>query len=263
MTQDPAAGPKRTAPLGIVVSALSDIRKAILPAVAGAYGIRNEFAGVGYIAVIAVLAVAIGVIGGVLRWWRTTYTVGAEDIRVETGVLARAARSVPYERIQDVSMEQPLLARALGLAQVRFETGAGGKDEIALAWLPLAESEALRELVRERKDDEAARSAASDVAAAREPEGEVLFAMPPRRLVTFGLFEFSLAAFAVALGAAQQFGDFLPFDLWDWKGWQARLDGGTHWLAALGPFAQAAAISLALMVLVVVGFLTGLLRTKK
>ncbi|WP_234024748.1 PH domain-containing protein [Tsuneonella amylolytica] len=271
MTDESAAGPKRTAPLGIFVSALSDIRKAILPAVAGAYGIRSEFAGVGFIAAIAILAVAFGVIGGAVRWLRTTYTVGAEDIRVETGLLARAARSVPYDRIQDVSMEQPLLARALGLAQVRFETGAGGKDEIALAWLPLAESAALRELVRERKDDEAADApseataatapAATDAAITREPEGEILFAMPPRRLATFGLFEFSLAAFAVALGAAQQFDDFLPFDVWDWEGWQARFDGGTHWLAALGPFAQAAAISLALLVLVVVGFLTGLLRT--
>lgn len=260
MTQAEGPAPQRTAPLGIAVSALTDIRKAILPAVAGAYGIRNEFAGVGFIASIAVLAVVIGVIGSAIRWWRTTYTVGAEDIRLECGLLSRAARSVPYERIQDVSMEQPLLARALGLAQVKFETGAGGAEEVALTWLPLAEGERLRELVREQREDDAVRGEIGEIAVA-EPEGEVLFAMPPRRLAIFGLFEFSLAAFAVALGAAQQFDQFLPFDLWDWEDWQARFDGGSHWLAALRPFAKAAAISLALTTLVIVGFLTGLVRT--
>ncbi|ANY19152.1 Bacterial membrane flanked domain protein [Tsuneonella dongtanensis] len=259
MSETAEAGPRRTAPLGMLVSALSDIRKSLLPAVAGAYGLRDELSGIGFFAGIAVLAVAIGGIVAVLKWWRTTYVVGAEDIRVETGVLSRAARSVPYERIQDVSLEQPLLARALGLAQVKFETGAGGADELALTWLPIAEGEALRELVRERRDDEAAAAPAGDVPA--EPSGEVLFAMPPRRLATFGLFEFSLAAFAIAAGAAQQFDDFLPFDIWDWEGWQARLDGPGHWLQGLGPFAQATAVGMAISTLVVVGFVTGLART--
>jgi putative membrane protein len=85
--------------------------------------------------------------------------------------------------------------------------------------------------------------------------------MGPRRLFTFGLFEFSLAAFAVALGAAQQFDQFLPFDLWDWDGWQDRLNAPGHWLAALGPLAQAVAVGIALATLAVVGFVTGFART--
>ncbi len=257
----PAAGqPRRTAPLGILVGALTDIRRAVLPAVAGVYGFRNELSGIGILLGIAVLVVLIGAIASAIRWARTTYTVGIEDIRLESGLVARSARSVPYERIQDVGIEEPMLARLLGLSKVTFDTGAGGKDELALSWLPLAEGERLRELVRERRDDEAPRATAEPAQPA-EPTGDVLFAMHPRRLATFGLFEFSLAAFAVAAGAAQQFDDFLPFDVWDWKGWQAQIDDGGHWLAALGPFAQAAAVSLALAVLVVVGFATGLVRT--
>ncbi|MFN6935825.1 MAG: PH domain-containing protein [Tsuneonella sp.] len=262
MTETVDVTPRRTAPLGMVVGAATDIRRALLPAVAGSFGLRDELSGIGLIAGIALLAVAFGGLFAFLKWWRTTYIVGAEDIRVESGVLSRAARSVPYERIQDVSLEQPLLARALGLAKVKFETGAGGGDELALTWLPLAEGEALRELVRERREDEEAVAAdGSDAIAPAEVAGEVLFAMPPRRLVTFGLFEFSLAAFAVAAGAAQQFDAFLPFDIWDWDGWQDRLDGPGHWLAMLGPMAQTVAIALAAGTLLVVGFTTGLART--
>lgn len=263
MVSEPrATSPQRTAPLGVLVSAVSDIRKSVFPAAAGAYGLKDEMGGVGFIAAFAILLLVIGGIASFLKWWRTTYTVAAEDIRLETGVISRAARSVPYERIQDVSLEQPPLARLFGLAQVRFETGAGGADEIALSYLSLAEGERLRELVRERKDDEAPAVAPSGEAVpAPEPAGQVLFAMPPKRLVTFGLFEFSLAAVAVVFGAAQQFDFLLPFDLWDWDEWRGSLDGPMAWLAHLGPFAQAIGALAVVLTLLAIGFATGLVRT--
>ncbi len=254
---DNALAPRRTAPLGVLVGAVSDIRKAVLPAAAGAYGLRDAFGNLGFVAAFALLALVIGGVGSFLRWWRTTYVVGAEDIRLESGVLSRAARSVPYERIQDVSLEQPPLARLLGLAEVKFETGAGGKDELTLAYLPLAEGARLRELVRDRKDDaETARPAT-----AVEPAGQVLFAMSPRRLALFGSFEFSLAAVAVALGAAQQLDFLLPFDLWDWDHWRGFLDVPAHRIAELGPLVQAFAVLAALLATAVVGVTTGVIRT--
>jgi putative membrane protein len=256
-----AADARRTAPLGIIVGALTDIRRAVLPAVAGAYGFRSDLDGIGFIAGIAVLAVAIGAALAALRWWRTTYTVGADDIRLETGLVGRAARSVPYDRIQDVSLEQPLLARVLGLAQVRFETGAGGKDEIALSYLAVAEGERLRELVRERRTDESPAPAVGADPIERDRPGEVLFAMPPRRMVTYGLFEFSLAAVAVAGGLAQQFDFLLPFDLWDGDTWRDLLDVPAHRVAELGLLFQLGLALAALMALAVVGFATGIART--
>ena len=104
---------------------------------------------------------------------------------------------------------------------------------------------------------------AGDVVVARHRfgAGEVLFAMGPRRLVTFGLFEFSLAAFAVAAGAAQQFDEFLPIDIWDGDTWRELLGANADRVAALGPLAQAAAIAAAIGSLTVIGFATGLART--
>ena len=254
---DSAAVPRRTAPLGMLVGAASDIRKSVLPAAAGAYGLRDAFGNLGFVAAFALFVLVIGGVGSFLKWWRTTYVVGAEDIRLETGVLSRAARSVPYERIQDVSLEQPLLARLLGLAEVKFETGAGGKDELTLAYLPLAEGARLRELVRDRKDD----AAPAETAATAEPAGQALFAMSPRRLALFGLFEFSLAAVAVALGAAQQLDFLLPFDLWDWDEWRGRLDVPAHRIAELGPLVQAVAVLVIVLAMALVGVTTGIVRT--
>src|SRR5690606_27737066 len=167
---------------------------------------------------------------------------------------------VPYERIQDVSLEQGPLARVFGLVEVRFETGAGGKDELKLAYLKAAEGGRLREVVRERRDDAVAAAGETEAHAA-EPAAEVLFAMAPHRLITFGLFEFSLAVVAVVAGAAQQLDFLLPFDPWDFDEWQERLAGPGAWLSGLGRTAQIVGGIIAAGSLLLVGFATGLMRT--
>lgn len=259
------SAPQRTAPLGVAVGALGAIRSAIVPAIAIA------FSGIGgsgrflIAAGVAVASVLIGVGVHYIRWRRLTYTVGAHDIRVESGVLSRAARSVPYERIQDVSLEAKLLPRLLGLVAVKFETGAGGGDDLSLEYLPAPEGERLRQLVRERRDEEQAATPDTADSAAPAPapdeEGETLFAMGPRRLLTFGLFEFSLAVFAVLGGLLQYVDTVTSIDIWNvdlWRGW---LSEQGSWLAHLGPLAQVVGAIAGLGSLVLIGMTTGIART--
>ena len=164
-----------------------------------------------------------------------------------------------YERIQDVSLEQGLLARMLGLVEVRFETGAGGKDELKLSFVREAEGERLREVVRTRKEGE---STPDEV-----PQGEAatdappLFAMGPRRIFTFGVFEFSLAVVAIVAGAAQQLDFLLPFDIWDFDRWEERLAGPGSWLSGLGSTAKIVGGVLAVASFIALGVATGLIRT--
>ncbi|WP_374407051.1 PH domain-containing protein [Pelagerythrobacter sp.] len=255
----PQTAERRTEPVGLVLRAIAGLRQLVPALLALVFVLRDQ--GPWLLSVVPLAILAAGATGfwAWLQWRKFTYRVGEEDIRVESGVLSRAARSVPYERIQDVSLEQGLLARIFGLVTVRFETGAGGKDELALAYLKEAEGERLRELVRARRDGMDARDMAEPVAP--EPAPEMLFALPPRRLFTFGLFEFSLAVVAVAAGVVQQFDVLLPFDPWDFDGWQERLAGPGAWLAHLGPVAQVVGGLIAVGSLIALGVATGLVRT--
>ncbi|MEL7189730.1 MAG: PH domain-containing protein [Pseudomonadota bacterium] len=264
---DEGQEPQRTAPLSVVVGGLSAVRSAIFPAVAAAFG-----SGIGGYGLIIGLGLGLFIVaaGGVmsyLRWRKLTYTIGDADIRVESGILSRAARSVPYERIQDVSLEQPLLPRLFGLASVKFETGAGGADDLALAYLKLEDGEALRELVRERRDAPNAQSlgSAKTVPDEHEEETETLFTMGQGRLFTFGLFEFSLAAFAVVFGLLQYADSFVDFDFWDpefWIDWFKINDGGvTDQLAQASFGVQALSAIAGLAGVFVIGSATGLFRT--
>ena len=94
--------PKRTDPRTFVVQALQVIPRSILPLVAVAFATRAESQfGLWIMLGIGGLILALSTVFTFLGWWRQTYRVGDSDIRLETGVLSRAARSVPYDRIQD------------------------------------------------------------------------------------------------------------------------------------------------------------------
>jgi putative membrane protein len=251
---------RRTDPLGLVARIVVNLQRAILPLVAVAFGGR-EWGGAAGVAAMILLVLLIHGIAACLGWRQHRYRIGNDDIRVERGLISRTARTVPFERIQDVSLEEAPIARLLGLVEVRFETGAGGKDEVTLAYVSRAEGRALRETVRARQADAAGEVLASAPAVAAGPRARTLFAMDLPRLLTFGLFEFSLVVFAVLFGAAQQFDVLLPFDIWDIEEWQAQADLPLHLLLDLGLAAQAVAAILGLIVVGLVGLATGMVRT--
>ena len=152
------------------------------------------------------------------RWLRFRFLVGDDEMVIESGVFARQHRTIPFDRIQDVSIEQGLVSRALGIAKVGFETGAGGKEnDASLDAIALGAAQALRTTIRAHRSGEAAAPvAASDAPGASGAvpvaEDRLLFAMTPRQLLVAGLFNFSLAALALVGAGMQFFDDLLPFD---------------------------------------------------
>src|SRR5215213_10016713 len=60
------------------------------------------------------LMVGIGIfifsiIGVFLYWRRFEYRVGANEIRIDSGIFSRTHRSIPFHRIQDVDISQGVL----------------------------------------------------------------------------------------------------------------------------------------------------------
>jgi len=102
---------------GLFVGFVSGLPQVVFPLVAAVLGVRKAENP----ALIPIVIAAVLLLSFFFRWliWlRFRYHVGADDIRVEKGLLNRTARSIPYERIQDVSIEQKPLARMMGLSEV-------------------------------------------------------------------------------------------------------------------------------------------------
>lgn len=260
--------PRRLHPLTLVLALLRVGPRSAnaLPALI-AIGITGKWQ---WIIPALLLFLAVSLVFAWLSWLRFTWQVDADDIAINSGVFSRNSRTIPFDRIQDVAIEQGLLARLLGVATVGFDTGsaeADGAEEGKLRSISLTDAGALRDHIRSHRQSltAAPRIAPPDAhielpaAAVMPVDGPLVYAMSPRRLVTAGLFNFSLVFFAVLLGVLSRFDDILPVNPFDFDVWLelARSLGierwvlGHRWLAALG-----GTISV-----VVLGTVTGVIRT--
>lgn len=219
-----------------------------LPA-ALAFSSRSGLTGALYLA--AGLGVAL-LVAKWLVWRRFRYGVGSAEIVIESGIFHRNRRSIPFDRVQDVDIERTFLARLFGLAKVRIETGAGGKDEGLLDSVSLAEADRLREAVRAGRAGGVPASSAEE---AEAPPPRRLFGMDPPRLLLFGLFNFSLVYIAGLFALLQTFDRFLPFDIYDPARWVGLVD---EYLPARWTFGAVAAV---LFVATALGAVAGVVRT--
>jgi putative membrane protein len=212
-------------------------------------------------AIMAAAAIAtVILVVNALSWWSFRYGVGEREIVIESGILTRNRRSIPFERVQDVDIERALLARVFGLAKVRVETGAGGKDEGVLDSVTVAEADRLRASVRAWHGQAPALAAEIEGAAAPaivvpEVQGRLLFAMDMRRVLIFGLFSFSLVYIASLFALLQTFDKTLPFDIYDPARWIGLVE---HRLPSRF---TAAAIGFVLFLAILLGVFAGILRT--
>lgn len=247
--------------LGLFVGFVTGIPQLIFPIVAAVFGTRGT--GEPMISVIAVTAILFfSLFFRWLSWMRFRYHIGEHDIRIESGVLSRNARSIPYERIQDVSIEQKPLARIFALGEVKFETGGGDGDDAKLSFVTTDEANRLREVVRAQKSG--AVVAVGEPEVTQQHQAPPIFAMDGKRVFTLGLYSFSLVIFAVLGGVAQQFDAFLPFEIWDFRHWIGLAEDrgvSVDKLNGIGWTARIIFALIALASLLFVGFATGVVRT--
>jgi len=252
---DRAVGePERLHPLFLLTGLGGAIR-----GMAGGYAfiaylaIRGQLATALFGAVALFLLLALGL---VLYWRKFEYRVGESEIRIDSGIFSRTHRSIPFDRVQDVDISQGPVARLLGLAKVKFETGgSGGSDEGVLQAITLERAQQLRELVRSRRSKTAA--AASQIEEADRPP---VFVMDLPRLLLAGVFNFSLAVFAGLFGLTQTVGDVIGFDPFSRRFWNRVLSES----APIQAFILANRLIMAIagvVSLVLVGLATGIVRT--
>ena len=208
---EPGAQPRRLHPATLITRSLQ-----IAPQMLGggaAYGVAVAREGWGRVLMFAGIAGLIGIAVAVLAWWRFRYTVRDREIVVESGILRRQRRVIPYDRVQDIAIERRLLARLFGTARVRIETGGSAADEGNLDMIGLADALALRDHIRLSRAGATAEAAAPAAAEAEEP---VLFAMGLGRVLHSGLFNFSLIFLAAIFAALQYLDDFGLVEMREW-----------------------------------------------
>lgn len=131
---------------------------------------------------LAGVVVLLGFVYAGLAWRMTRYAVGPEAVYLHTGVLFRQQRSARLDRIQAIDVVQPLLARILGLAELRIEVAGGSDSAVRLAFLKEDDAQRLR-------NELLARAAGVEFGTPEVPQAPVapeqeLLTVPAGRLIT-------------------------------------------------------------------------------
>ena len=148
----------------------------ILTAIVGQQGFRQaDEVPAGVIGLTVLAATAVAVFIGYLIWRTTRYRLTATELQVDSGLLTKRSRRVPLARLQSVDVVRPVIARILGLAELRLEVVGGGSTEAPLAYLSEDDAQRLRQ------------SMLALAAGRTEPEeqvaDEVLVVVPTKALV--------------------------------------------------------------------------------
>ncbi|MCG7287426.1 PH domain-containing protein, partial [Cellulomonas sp. ACRRI] len=96
------------------------------------------------IAGVVVLVALVGFGYSAIAWRMTRFAVTDEAVHLRSGVVFRQQRQARLDRLQAVDVVQPLLARIIGLSELRLEVAGGAGSAVSLAFLREAEAEQLR-----------------------------------------------------------------------------------------------------------------------
>jgi putative membrane protein len=242
-----AAGPRRLHPIIPLVTLIKQLPEMLLPMVGVVAFARDEGLGTLLLAVGGLFAVFLAF--RVLAWWRFTYTLLPNEMYIESGIVSRKRRSIPWDRVQDVEIERGPIARVLGLAKVKLETGGSGGDEGLLDSIALADALALRDEVRARRGTVVATSPHE-----AEAEDPPVFKMTVPRILQAGLLNFSVVWLAIIIGTMQYFQNLLPWSMDDVEEWI-----GVHEQEIWG-LVSPVTIALALGLFLVLGTVAGVIQ---
>lgn len=118
----------------------------------------------GVVLLIALLAAGYSI----LAWRFTRFAVTADAVLLHQGIVFRQQRHARLNRIQAIDVVQPLLARLLGLAQLKVETAGGSSgSSVVLRYLKESEARAVRQEILHR-----AAASAAPVAGGTDGSGE-------------------------------------------------------------------------------------------
>ncbi|HEY0662869.1 MAG TPA: PH domain-containing protein [Lysobacter sp.] len=221
---------RRLHPMSWLFVLLQQLKQFIVPLIAAFFfgGDRNELwslIGVGVLAAFSVW-----------RYFTYRYGVAGDSLVVRSGLLERSLRVIPFARIHNVALQQSLLHRVFGVAEVRLESAGGQRPEAEMRVLKLVDALALEALVRRRG------AIAVEGAPATAETVTPLLSMPIGEVIRMGLVSNrGLIVVGAAIGGLSQFNQRLIPNLFEQSalsvaGWmdQQHFGATTYVIAGLG-----------------------------
>ncbi|UJL47040.1 PH domain-containing protein [Virgibacillus sp. NKC19-16] len=202
--------PKRLHPAAIIFNFIKGIREFIFVLIFGFITFRDQ--SFGYFILIVLLLALIIVAYSVISWYRYTYRVEEEELRIEYGIFIRKKRYISKNRIQSIDLTQGVIHRIFKLAKVQIETaGSGNGSEASLKAVKFTEAQTLRDELKNEDTQATELDPETEAETTNHPFYKISF----KRLFVAGSTSGSIGViFVLALGALE-FERFIPDRFFD------------------------------------------------
>jgi len=189
---------------GVLFLIVSTISSTLIPTyLSSASGIALVVAAAVVLIGVALLSWVVGAAAAVAQYYDFRLVRSGDELQYERGLLQRYDGSIPFDKIQTLTVSENPLKRYFGYATLLIETagyapGSGGSSRGSEAAVPLAERDRVLALIEEL-----------------EPVGEVEFRRPPKRARRRYLVRYLLVV-GILTGVAYAIDAFvsLPFPAW-------------------------------------------------
>lgn len=214
--------PKRLHPIAIVTNARKTIKDVLFPFIAFLFIGHKGMGGTFFFIIALIGSILFILVTSFLSWFRHTYHLEEEELRIEYGIFIRKKRYIPFERIQSLNISEGILQRIFGVVKVQIET-AGGKPaegaEADLSAISKKEAQYIQGVITKVK-----RPSSLSTELEESKKNQSVFQITTAQLL---LLSFTSGGVGVVISAVltflSQLDDFIPYK---------RLFGGFEKLAA-------------------------------
>ncbi len=109
-----------------------------------AFDENSHYLSATYSQLIGLAVLLLILVGGSIDWWFTRYSLDDLAIHRRSGFLFKKNRTIRLESVQSVDISRPLVARLLGLSELRFEVADGSSEALHIKYVSARKAEVLR-----------------------------------------------------------------------------------------------------------------------
>lgn len=201
---------QRLSPIAIVYFAVSAIRIVAgnfiytLPALV--LGYKQVAQNPGQTLPLIAFLLALLVTYAVLSFYFYQYRLAEDSVEIKAGVLAKKHLNLPFSRIQNITLEQPIYYRISNYVCLELDTAGSAKQEAKIVAMPLEMGHELKQHILSKKEGLTAQTPDADHAEAVQPHlnEEVINTRSIKDLVIHGITNNRVW---IILGAAAPFFD--------------------------------------------------------
>ncbi|MFT5789261.1 MAG: putative membrane protein [Shewanella sp.] len=154
-----------------------------------------------WVIVVALFSVVSILVYSVLQWLKFRFKIDANKLNIKHGVIFKKVDEIPFNKIQNVRLQQPLYFRPMGLYSIVVETAGSKGNEAELSALDYKEALALKKrLMTEQEHHSETISTEATSSNHADNQHHTVTRKSLKELVLFGLYQNNAIWLAVILG---------------------------------------------------------------